>query len=440
MEETLLSPSPLSPALSQDPPSALHSHLHFILQTQTDRWDYAIFWKASRGVEGRARHVLSWGAGYFHANIHTPMSTRPNPPESEWFYMASITRSFATADDLVFRAFVTASNVWLVGDQQLNLCGSERAKDAHSHGVRTLALVPTCYGVVELGSSDLIKENWSLINLIANSFDSQIQDPKRVLAKNRGRPNSSGSPESSDSRGLEMGALSIPPPRKMARDAGSWKERTPEVHVIDELRDSDDSHDPGKGSSDISPPRKMARDAGSGKEKIPRNHLVAERRRREMLNQRFYALRSVVPNVSKMDKASLLADAVTYINQLKSTVTSLEAKCTRFFEMYNVRSTPAAKSSTRSSSGYGAHAQKLEIEVKIFGSEALIRVESADVDHPCARVMNVLRDLELVVSRVSSSALGNVMFQEIATRVADGLCSEEALKATIVGKLEVDYC
>jgi len=58
----------------------------------------------------------------------------------------------------------------------------------------------------------------------------------------------------------------------------------------------------------------------------PLNHVEAERQRREKLNHRFYALRSAVPNVSKMDKASLLADAVEYINDLKAKIEDLEAK------------------------------------------------------------------------------------------------------------------
>ncbi|KAI9121765.1 hypothetical protein K1719_007155 [Acacia pycnantha] len=59
---------------------------------------------------------------------------------------------------------------------------------------------------------------------------------------------------------------------------------------------------------------------------MPLNHVEAERQRRERLNQRFYALRSVVPNVSKMERASLFSDAVTYINELKVKIEELETR------------------------------------------------------------------------------------------------------------------
>lgn len=399
--------TPLSPLSRQDPPPcALHGHLRLLLRSQRERWDYAIFWKASRAAADGCL-VLSWGAGYYHGDDGcTPPNSKLDSLEPEWFYMASITRSFVSADDLVFRAHITASSIWLVGHQQLSLCWSERAKEAQLHGVGTLVLIPVSFGVVELGSSGLIKENWSLINLITTSFDPR--DRKRG-------PASPVPLDSDDSKGpkFQKSVSSSPEPR-----------------------DSDDSRS-FIGMPDLPLPRKTARDATNRTGKSRANHVEAEKRRREQFNQRFYALRSVVPNVSRMDKASLLADAIEYINQLKSTVTSLEAKCTRLSETCNVRSTSNTKSVTTQSSIHGAYGPKVEVEVKISGPEATVRVESSS-NHPCARAMNALRDMELEVSRASALEMENVMFQEIVIRVPHGLYSEEALKRTIASKMEAD--
>lgn len=54
--------------------------------------------------------------------------------------------------------------------------------------------------------------------------------------------------------------------------------------------------------------------------------MEAERQRRDKLNRRFCELRAAVPTVSRMDKASLLADAVTYIGELRDRVEQLEAE------------------------------------------------------------------------------------------------------------------
>ncbi|XP_027343943.1 transcription factor FER-LIKE IRON DEFICIENCY-INDUCED TRANSCRIPTION FACTOR [Abrus precatorius] len=54
--------------------------------------------------------------------------------------------------------------------------------------------------------------------------------------------------------------------------------------------------------------------------------LISERRRRGRMKEKLYELRSLVPNITKMDKASIIGDAVAYVHQLQAQAKKLKAE------------------------------------------------------------------------------------------------------------------
>ncbi|KAI3899411.1 hypothetical protein MKW92_035993 [Papaver armeniacum] len=184
------------------------------------------------------------------------------------------------------------------------------------------------------------------------------------------------------------------------------------------------------------------------------SHMEAERQRREKLNQLFYELRSVVPNVSRMDKASLLSDTLSYINELKRKVDKLEvdqqAKRRKskggLVKLHNSTTTTMKEGSDEKivdddDDGKDLTGKNVEIDVKMMmNSHAMIRVISEDVKHSSARLMNALKELEFQVQHASISRVKDQMLQDVMVRLPENshehFSTEEGVKAAVFANLK----
>ncbi|XP_065860076.1 transcription factor MYC1 [Euphorbia lathyris] len=487
MEELIISPSSSSSlfSLSHETTLTLQQRLQIMVQNQSDWWAYAVFWQTNTDENGRI--FLTWGDGHFQgtrdnspklANIpkramkeiqalagdnhefDVSMMDGNDLDDSEWFYVMSLTRSFSAGDGILGKALTTGSLVWLTGSQDLKFYNCDRAKEAQMHGVETLVCIPTCNGVLELGSSDLIRENWGLVQEAKSLFGSDLlslmpknpSPPIQLLDMNisfadigiiTGFQDGNGNQEE---RGKESGTRS-----HAAAATTTTVFKAGKSYIDSEHSDSDCPFVTAPIPKRI--PKKRGRKPGLGRD-TALNHVEAERQRREKLNHRFYALRAVVPNVSRMDKASLLSDAVCYINELKAKIDELESHVTQK-EAKRVKVEVADNTDNQSTTttnsvdqarpnnsgggaggGGGGGGISLEVEVKILGNDSMIRIQSENVNYPSARLMAALRDLEFQVHHASVSTVNDLMLQDVVVKVPDGLLTEEALKSALLRRLQ----
>jgi len=158
----------------------------------------------------------------------------------------------------------------------------------------------------------------------------------------------------------------------------------------------------------------------------------AERQRRDKLNRLFCELRAAVPTVSRMDKASVLADATTYIAQLRQRVEQLEADAKKKAAAAAL-TTVAPSHSFSSSSSLGE-----KLEVRMVGTEAaaLRLTTTAAARHAPARLMLALRSLDLTVSHACVCLVGGMTVQDAVVEVPAALRDDRALRAALLHRLQ----
>ncbi|KAL1547259.1 transcription factor BHLH42 isoform X1 [Salvia divinorum] len=159
-------------------------------------------------------------------------------------------------------------------------------------------------------------------------------------------------------------------------------------------------------------PRNASASARRGpQDELSGNHVLAERRRREKLNERFVVLRSMVPFVTKMDKASILTDTIEYLKQLKRRIQQLEAE--------SERSTGRREKSELRRDGGKRPKVGATVEVSIIESDALVEISCLDKSGLLLDLMQMLRGLGLHVTTAHSSINNGTFNAELRAKVVE---------------------
>ncbi|KAI3777214.1 hypothetical protein L1987_47011 [Smallanthus sonchifolius] len=143
--------------------------------------------------------------------------------------------------------------------------------------------------------------------------------------------------------------------------------------------------------------------SGTGK---VQDHVLAERKRREKLNRHLISLSALLPNLKKMDKASILEDAKNYIRELQDRVKELEGwsginktdakECIIASNRSRIRGDDDNDSSSNETNS-------AEIEVRMSGSSVLVRIQSQNNSSLLVKVLSRMQKLGLSI--ISSSAM-----------------------------------
>ncbi|GAU19442.1 hypothetical protein TSUD_76860 [Trifolium subterraneum] len=173
------------------------------LAVRSIQWSYIIFWSESANQPG----VLSWGEGYYNGEIKTRKTsqevelssdeiglqrseqlrelfrslkpTEISPPtkkpsaalspedltDTEWYYLVCMSFVFDIGQGLPGRALANDEPIWLMDAYSVDCKEFSRALLA-----KTVVCFPFMKGVIELGTTDMIMEDLSIIQQIKTSL------------------------------------------------------------------------------------------------------------------------------------------------------------------------------------------------------------------------------------------------------------------------------
>ncbi|KAL1213618.1 Transcription factor MYC1 [Cardamine amara subsp. amara] len=452
------------------------------------QWSYAIFWSSSLTQPG----VLEWGQGYYNGDMKkrkkrnephykyglqrskqlrklylsmlegdsgttvstthddhkddddhhncgsTSMKLSPDDlSDEEWYYLVSMSYVFSPSQCLPGRASATGETMWLCNAQYAENKLFSRSLLARSASIQTVVCFPYLGGVIELGVTELISEDHSLLQYVKSCLLEISAHQNNDDEKKMGIPlgfSDLGSDEDLHYKRTVSTVLNYAADRSTRND--------------NNFLGSSDS-----GSSFLRWKRCEQRNSGFVQKQqsqnvlqkilhdVPLMHtkklLPSQRfglnqddpwdRRKE--NEKFSVLRTMVPTVNEVDKESILNNTIKYLQELEARVEELES-C-----MGSVNFVERQRNTTKNlndsvlieeTSGNYDDSTKLDgnsgeteqatdfrdethLRVKLKETEVVIEVRCSYRDYIVADVMETLSNLHMDAFSVRSHTLNGFL-------------------------------
>ncbi|KAJ3674452.1 hypothetical protein LUZ60_005068 [Juncus effusus] len=151
------------------------------------------------------------------------------------------------------------------------------------------------------------------------------------------------------------------------------------------------------------------------------DHIIAERRRREKLKQRFVELSSIIPCLTKTDKASILIDAVRYIKELEDKVKSLEAQNPKSIDSAVLVKTSSF--SSRVDHSCSSFTEPLpRIDVKLLANNMLVNIHCENIKGVLVKILSEIEELNFTVTHTNLMPFpGCTVFITLTAQIKEGI-------------------